>query len=48
MAQPPTFNENGRFGSSSETSIGRGELAASDRKIGVLQREVDGLKRELE
>ena len=48
MAQPPTFNKNSRFGSSSETSIGRGELAASDRKIGVLQREVDGLKRELE
>ena len=48
MAQPPTFNKNSRFGSSSETSIGRGELADRDRRIGVLQREVDGLKRELE
>jgi len=48
MAQPHTFNKNGRFGSSSKTSIERGELAASDRKIGVLQRDVDGLKRELE
>ena len=49
MAQPPTFNDNIRFGSRSEAaSIGRGELAERDRRIGVLQREVDALKRELE
>ena len=48
MAQPPTFNENGRFISTSETFKGRGELADRDRRIGVLQREIDGLKRELE
>jgi hypothetical protein len=49
MAQPPTFNDNISFGSRSEAaSIGRGELAERDRRIGVLQREVDVLKRELE
>ena len=47
MAQPPNFNENGRFGRNDKTNIGR-EIAARDKRIGVLQQKCERLQRELD
>lgn len=47
MAQPPNFNENGRFRRDDESDLGRA-VDARDRRIGVLQRECERLKKELD
>ena len=47
MAQPPNFNENGRFRRDDESNLGRA-VDARDRRIGVLQRECERLKKELD